>query len=233
MKKSEYAVWIKILADYQGGRPNFSDQTPESLLVLERLVRLYEPTKIIELGTAHGLSTRLWLEHTEGVPIICVDAGFDPLLGSASVLPVDLNRLTLMQKWVREVPLTELWKPDDKVLLYVDVHSDHQHVLDAIPHLPTRSAVVFDDVWRSNKKLKTAEEIEEFVKEVVEPQIDFTAPKAIWPQSYADYWKRGGFYGFTEVPLICMWTAANKVTLRWEKGAKLVWFQWPQDKAAE
>lgn len=229
-KKEEYQGWIDTLAMYQGGRPNYKDQTVESLMVLEKLVGMIEPTMIVELGTAHGLSTRLWLRVTSGIPIHCVDAGFEPLRGSSAVLPVDFSRLILHQKWVHDVQLESLWTQGDKVLLYVDIHSDHQHVLDAVPKLPNGSVVVFDDVWRSGKDLKGKEEIDQFVEEVVVPQIDHTAPKAIWPRHYASYWKRGGFYGFAEVPVICHWTSYQKVRLHWEKGAKLVWFSWPGDK---
>lgn len=231
-KEEKYQEWIQQLAMFQGGRPHFSDQTPESMILLEKLVRMYAPSMIIELGTAHGLSTRLWLEQTEGIPIICVDAGFDPLRGSSAVLPVDFSRLTLKETWVRAVDLKSLWAGQSCVLLYVDVHSDHDHVLKSIPDLPQTSVVIFDDVWRSSRKLETQEQRDEFVKAVVEPQIDYTAPKAIWPLCYADYWKNGGFWGFQEVPLLCDWVAANHVRLHWEAGAKLVWFQWPQDKEA-
>ena len=232
MKKAEYTEWIKILADYQGGRPHFSDQTPESLMLLEKLVKIHAPSSIIELGTAHGLSTRLWLAETKDVSLVCVDAGFDPLRGTSAVLPVDFDRLTLIEKWVHDVDLPALWENERRVLLYVDVHSDHEHILDAIHTLPQGSMIIFDDVWRSTKRLRTEEEKEAFREEVVRPQVDFTAPKAIWPLHYADYWKRGGFWGFAEVPVICQWTAANKVTLHWEKGVKIVWFQWPNDKEA-
>jgi hypothetical protein len=229
---TDYKEWIKILADYQGGRPNFADQTPESLQVLEKLVEVYNPTVIVELGTAHGLSTRLWLQETgPEVKIHCVDASFDPLQGTASVLPVDLDRLILWQKWVHDVHLQGLWTDEDRVLLYVDIHSDHSHVFKAIEDLPTGSVVVFDDVWRSPKKLETPEDKEAFRTKVVAKQVDHTAPREIWPLSYADYpMGRGGFWGFTEVPELMLWTGHRKVKLHWEIGAKVVWFQWPQDK---
>lgn len=230
-REEEYAGWIKVLADYQGGRTYFADQTVESMMLLEKLVEIYKPTVIIELGTAHGLSTRLWIRHApRETKIICVDASFDPLIGSSVVLPVEMNRLTLMQRWVHDVKLSSLWTDKDIVLLYVDIHSDHRHVLNHISNLPTGSIVVFDDLWRSSKKLDTDEEKEAFFQEVVIPQVDRTAPLAIMPRDYAPYWKNGGFWGFTEVPIICEWTAANRVKLHWEKGAKLVWFQWPHDK---
>jgi len=232
MKREEkYQEWINKLAMFQGGRPHFSDQNPESLIVLGKLVRLYDPDIIIELGTAHGLSTRLWCEETDrAVPIICVDAGFDPLRGSSAVLPVDFSRLVLRQSWVHDINLQSQWAGYKRVLLYVDIHSDHQHVLNAIPDLPTSSVVIFDDVWRSNHKLETQEEKDEFLNTVVAPQIDFTAPKAIWPLAYSDYWRYGGFWGFDEVPILCNWVEGNGVQLHWEKDVKLVWFQWPQDK---
>jgi len=227
--EQKYKDWIRTLGDHQGGRIYFSDQTVKSMVLLERLVKLYAPTVIIELGTAHGLSTRLWIEQSDA-RIVCIDASFAALRGTAPVLPVDLDRLELIEKWVRSVHLQDLWSEDDKVLLYIDIHSDHQHVFDAIPDLPNGSVVLFDDVWRSDRSLKSKEEIDEFVQEEVIKDIDHTAPKAIWPLKYADYWKRGGFYGFSEIPQLCMWTAANKVTLHWEKGAKVVWFQWPKDR---
>jgi len=229
--RDKYHGWIRTLADVQGGRPNFADQTPESLDVLAKLCEMYKPTVVIELGTAHGLSTRLWLEAAPEAKIHCVDAGFAPLRGTASALPVDFSRLTLHQNWVRDVKLQNLWAADDRVLLYVDVHSDHSHVFKAIPDLPHGSVVAFDDVWRSDKSLKTPEEKEEFRLTVVAPQVDHTAPLAIWPLSYCDYeMGRGGFWGFTEVPELMQWVKSQRVRLHWEKGAKVVWFQWPQDK---
>lgn len=228
MKK--YEDWIKTLADYQGGRENFADQTPESLKLLARLVDLHKPTTIIELGTAHGLSTRLWLEETSDIPIHCVDASFNALRGTEAVLPVDLSRLTLHEKWVNQVRLQDLWAAEDRVFLYVDVHSAHQHIFKAIPDLPEGSMVIFDDVWYSPRKLNTQKAIDSFVDRVVKPQIDYTAPKAIWPRSYAPYWKRGAFYGFTEVPELAQWCKGNKVTLHFEKGVKVVWFTWPKDR---
>jgi len=226
----KYHGWIRALADYQGGRPHFADQTPESLYVLKQLVGVHRPTVIIELGTVYGLSTRLWLEEAPTATIHCIDAGFGPLRGTKAALPYNEHGLTLHESWVHDVRLQDLWAEDDKVLLYVDVHSDHLHVFDAVPDLPSRSIVVFDDVWRCGKRLESQEEIDAFVEETVKPQIDYTAPKAIWPLRYAHYWKRGGFYGFDGVPIICNWVEQNRVSLHWEKGAKLVWFQWPQDK---
>lgn len=229
--RDKYAQWIKALADYQGGRPHFSDQQPQSLLVLKRLVEIHKPERVVELGTAHGLSTRLWLEEmTPSAEIVCVDAGFTPLKGSASVLPVDLSRLTLLEKWVHDVDLRALWADDRKTLLYVDIHSDHSHVFDAIPSLPPGSIVVFDDLWYSEEELTTQELRDAFLHETVEPQIDYTAPKAIWPLAWDTYWKGGTFWGFPEVHFLCQWTSANKVKLHWEEGAKVVWFIWPQDK---
>jgi len=228
--REKYEGWIRALADYQGGRPNYADQTPESLDVLASLVQMYQPQCIIELGTAHGLSTRLWLEKTKDVPIHCIDASFEPLRGTASVLPVDFDRLQLHQRWVRDVNLQELWG-DKKTLLLVDIHSDHPHVFNSIPHIPPGSVVVFDDVWRSPKRLETKEDKEAFRLEVVAPQVDHTAPLEIWPLSYADYpTGRGGFWGFTEVPELMQFVGHHKITLHWETGAKVVWFCWPQDK---
>lgn len=230
MKKDKYEGWIRAFGRHLGGRPKYADQTPGSMALLAMLIKICEPTRIVELGTSHGLSTRLWLEQTEDIPIVCVDASFKLLYGGMAVLPLDIERLTLVEDWVHDVRLQDYWREDDRVLLYVDIHTDHQHVMDAVPDLPQGSMVVFDDVWRSNKRLVKQEDKDEFLKTVVEPQIDSDAPRAIWPLSYADYWKRGGFWGFNEVPLICDWTKENKVTLHWEKGVKIVWFRWPSDK---
>lgn len=230
MRKNKYGEWIRAFGRHLGGRPKYSDQTPGSMVLLAQLVRLYNPTRIVELGTSHGLSTRLWLERTGDIPIICIDASFDLLRGGSAVLPLDLGRLTLVEEWVHDIRLQDCWDEDDKVLLYVDIHTDHQCVLDAVPDLPKGSVVIFDDVWRSNKKLVTQKDKDEFLKTVVEPQIDTDAPRAIWPLRYADYWRRGGFWGFPEVPLICKWSEENKVTLHWEKDVKIVWFQWPADR---
>ena len=119
-EEKKYENWIRVLADYQGGRPNFSDQTVGSLVLLKKLVHLYEPQTIMELGTAHGLSTRLWLEEAPSAKIVCVDASFDPLKGTASVLPLDLGRLELKQGWVHDFRLQDYW--EGRALLYVDIH---------------------------------------------------------------------------------------------------------------
>jgi len=231
-EQDRYAGWIKAISDLSG-RKYFADQTVGNLILLKKLANsaILDPTVVIELGTSYGLSTRLWLDTvSEGVPIHCIDTGFTQLENSAKVLPLDKERLTLHQQWVHDVPFEQFWTENDRVLLFVDIHSDHQYVLDRVPLLPRGSVVIFDDVWRTGKKLTTEEDREHFLKEVVTPEVDREAPIGIWPLSYADYWKRGGFWGFAEVPLLCEWAAANKVTFHWEKGAKLIWFQWPQDK---
>ena len=227
----KYGNWIQKLAEYQGGRPHFADQQPESLYLLEKLVEMTQPKRIVELGTAHGLSTRLWIDETgDDVEIICIDAGFTPLKGSNGVLPVDFSRLTLVEKWVHDVDLPALWADGKKTILYVDIHSDHQHVFNAIPTLPVGSVVIFDDLWYSEEELDTEEKREKFREEVVKPQVDFTAPLAIWPLAWDTYWRGGSFWGFPEVHYICAWTKENRVKLHWEEEAKVVWFLWPQDK---
>ena len=229
MTKKKYSEWIGQMADF-AKRPHYADQTPGSLKLLAQLVRTHQPETIVELGTAHGLSTRLWIEEaTEETRIVCIDQDFKMLRSTERILPVDLSRLELVEKWVHDVHLQDYW--GGRTLLYVDIHSDHMHVMDAVPDLPPNSIVIFDDVWRSNKRLKTEEEKKEFLEQVVTPEIDYMAFKSIWPLCYGDYWRRGGFWGFGEVSLICNWVAENKITLHWEKGAKVVWFQWPLDKA--
>ncbi len=233
--------WIKTLADLQGGRPFFSDQTAASLYVIGRLAQVYKPSVIIELGTNYGLSLRRWREAAPTTPVVCVDACFDPLRQSQTVLPVDMTGVTLIEKMVHDVDLKKLWLPADQnpergagtkqdvVLLYVDVHSDHEHIFEAVKQLPHASIIVFDDVWRTSRPLATKAEKDEFFKAVVFPEVDQTAPMEIMPLCYADYWRCGGFWGFDEVPKICDWTRANKIQLHWEAGAKVVWAQWPQD----
>jgi len=199
-EQDRYAGWITAISDLSG-RKYFADQTIGNLKTLSKLVQMVEPAVVIELGTSYGLSTRLWLDTVpEGVPIHCIDTGFTQLDNSARVLPLDKERLTLHQQWVHDVPFEQFWTENDRVLLFVDIHSDHQYVLDRIPQLPKGSLVAFDDVWRSPKKLATKEDQEKFLKEVVTLEVDREAPLGIWPLSYADYWKRGGFWGFAEVP---------------------------------
>jgi predicted O-methyltransferase YrrM len=226
---TQYAQWIKTLADLQGGRPFFSDQNPGSLELIGRLAEVFKPTLIVEAGTNYGLSLRRWKEVAPNTPIVAIDASFGPLRQSQTVLPIDLANVTLKESYLNQVDLKSLWKPTDVVLLYVDVHSDHEHVFNAIPTLPTTSIVVFDDVWRCNGRLVTETQKEEFFKAYVLPQVDRTAPMEIMPRCYSDYWRGGGFWGFDEVPKICAWSDSRRLTLHWEEGVKVVWFQWPQD----
>jgi len=233
-EEERYAGWIKAIADLSGRR-HFADQTVGNLKTLKKLasISMLDPTVVIELGTSYGLSTRLWLEIAPSeVPIHCVDTGFTQLENSARVLPLNMDRLSLHQAWVHDVPFEQFWTSKDRVLLFVDIYSDHQYVLDRIPQLPRGSMVIFDDVWRSARKLDTDEARARFLEEVVTLDVDRDAPKGIWPLFYADYWKRGGFWGFGEILLLCEWAAANKVSFHWEKGAKLIWFQWPGDKGS-
>jgi len=223
--RTKYTHWIKALADYQGGRPHFSDQTPESLDVLAKLVEIHQPTMIVELGTAHGLSTRLWLDTVPETTVIhCVDASFQPLRGTATVLTVNFDRLILHETWVDSVQLENLWTEKDRVFLYIDVHSQHTHALAATLHLPERSVVLFDDVWYSEQPLDNPEIREAFIEETVKPQIDFTAPKEIWPLCWANY-RTGALYGFGEVPLIAAWLLEHNLTAHWEKEAKVLWWE--------
>ena|ERR1035437_422936 len=227
--KTKYAQWVKTLADLQGGRPFFSDQNPNSLQLLGRLAEVFKPTKIIEVGTNYGLSLRRWKEVAPTTPIVAIDAGFGPLKQSLTVLPLDLTNVTLMECWANQVDFKSLWTDKDVVLLFIDIHSDHSHVLKAVESLPTTSVVVFDDVWRSNVALTSKAAQDEFFDRVVFPEVDQTAPLEIMPQCYSDYWRGGGFYGFEEVPQICQWALNKKAQLHWEEGIKEIWFQWPQD----
>ncbi len=225
---STHKQWIKTLADLQGGRPFFSDQTEGSLGLIGRLVEIYHPTKIIELGTNYGLSLRRWREVAPAIPVTCIDASFAPLKQSQTVLELNLHGVSLIEKMVHDVDLAALWG-SDRVLLYADIHSDHDHVFDAIPKLPDSSIVIFDDVWRSPMHLYTPEDKELFFNATVMPQIDRTAPREIMPNCYSHYWRGGGFWGFGEIEKICAWSKEKNLTLHWEEGIKIVFFQWPQD----
>jgi len=226
----EYRRWIRVIADSLGGRPHFSDQTPESLYLLGQLVEIYKPTVIIECGTSHGMSTRLFKQKAPTTLIHCIDSGFTLLRNSLSALPLEIGGLLLHECWLDQVKLEDLWTDSDKVLIYADVHSQHQHIFNAVPKLPD-GMVVWDDVWYSPDLLDTPEKQEAFLRDVITPQVDIDADKAIWPMCWQRYWKGGTFWGFPEVDILCKWAETNKVKLHWEEGVKVAWFQWPHDKA--
>jgi FkbM family methyltransferase len=230
----DFYEWIVKLSTAQK-RLYYHDQTPESLNDLVKLVDKYKPTKIVELGTLSGLSLRTWLSADTNAEIIAIDLSFAPLRQSQQIIPVDLSRVKLLEQDILKTDFSQLWGPEDRVLLYVDARDmpnvpimDHvlQH---AVPLLPEESVVVIDDVWRSETALNSENSLE-FLKGVIIREIDHLQ---CFQGHYAPYWKGGSFFGFREVMPLMNWVNQNKVDLNFQVGIKSVAFEWKQQRPAD
>lgn len=226
----KFEHWRVTLAKIQGGRPEFRDQTPESMLGLYHMVQEERPDMIIEIGTNYGLSTRVWLEATYDwdikPKILAIDWTFRPLAMTQDALPMRLDLLCQLEKDVTTVDLVTQWQRRDarKVLLYFDCHGvgPVNHTLQAARELPTNSLVVFDDMWYSEEEL-TEDNLEPFFKEHVSPQVDNSCP--VMPQSYAPYWEGGSFFGFDEVGPIMQHVNALKIRVKYSAPRKFLWWR--------
>lgn len=222
-----YEHWRKTLADLQGGRTYFRDQTPESVAALVRLAHDFDPSVIIEIGTNYGLSTRAWLEGSQDAEIVLIDFTFNPLRKSDEVLPIDWDRLTLVEKDVQSVILDRLWDDGDVVLMYFDCHGEGpiKHMLSYVGRMPLFGVIAVDDMWYSKEQISGVygRDPEEFFQEVVIKQVDPNCP--VRPTDYAHYWKGGSFYGFSEVRPLLEYINTHRIELQFDPDVKLVWWK--------
>ncbi|RJP58347.1 MAG: tetratricopeptide repeat protein [Deltaproteobacteria bacterium] len=223
----QFSNWISKLASTQN-RLYYRDQTPESLNNLADMLDQYKPAKIVELGTSSGLSLRTWLSTATDAEIIAVDLSFNPLQESRQVLPLNLSRVKLLEQDILKTDFSQLWGPEDKVLLYVDAHDQPnipimEHILrNALPVLPDASLVIVDDLWYSPITLSNNNALQFFENTVIN-EID---PLQCFEGHYASYWKGGSFFGFCEVVPLIKWVNKNQIDLFFKPRIKSVAFEW-------
>jgi predicted O-methyltransferase YrrM len=209
-------------------RVYYRDQSIDSLLYLVDIVKAVRPTRIVELGTLSGLSLRTWRAAVPDVPVTAIDLSFQSLMRSREIMPLDLSTVTLLEQDILTVDFGSLWRPDERVLLYIDAHDlpgvpIMQYLLDtAIPCLPAGSLVMVDDVWYSPEQLDQGA-AEQFFQEVVINQID---PLQCFDGYYASYWEGGAFFGFMEVVPLLEWVNNSRLKLVFSLGIKSVAFTW-------
>lgn len=220
-----FVTWLSCVAATEN-RLYYRDQTVDSLMYLVDMVHTIKPDRIVELGTLSGLSLRTWQAAAPDTPITAIDLSFQPLLRSRQVLPLDLTHATLLEQDILTIDFASLWKPDERIILYIDAHDDSgvpimEHLLtSALPALPAGSMVIVDDIWYSPEMLDRRS-AEQFFKEVVINEID---PLQCFDGYYASYWKRGSFFGFMEVIPLLEWVNSNNIELDFRSGVKSVGF---------
>jgi glycosyltransferase involved in cell wall biosynthesis/predicted O-methyltransferase YrrM len=227
-----FSRWIDRIARVEN-RLYYRDQTPASLRNLYHTAKLVKPTKIVELGTLSGLSLRTWLLAADrNANIIAVDLSFKALHDSTKIIPLDIERVILIERDILALNLADLWNRDDKVLLYIDAHDlpdvpIMEHVLQSgIPTLPPGSMVMVDDLWYSPDTLTEAN-AGQFFSDVVIHEID---PLQCFDGYYASYWKGGYFLGFMEVVPLLQWVNDRKIDLIFSPGVKSVAFTVDNEK---
>lgn len=212
----------------------YRDQSAASLHSLAELARRHDPTVIVELGTLSGLSLRTWLSATCRARVHAVDLSFATLKKTSRYFPVDFSRVTLHEQNILNLDFQELWDEDDRVLFFVDAHDlpnvpIMRHVLSgALPHLPSGSLVVVDDLWHSPQRL-TQTNREAWFREKQLAEID---ELQCFSGYYAPYHAGGSFMGFLEVVPLLEFVNARRIELGFTAGGKHVWFPWDRDMHA-
>lgn len=226
----KFSGWIEAISDMEN-RLYFRDQSVISLDYLTQLVHQHRPTKVIELGTLSGLSLRTWLNADPDLTVTAVDLSFASLKLTGELIPLDLSRVTLLERDIMSIDFPSLWHPGERVLFFVDAHDMPgvpimDHVLrSAIPKLPDKSLVVVDDLWYSQDKLHEGN-IHQFFNGEVIHEID---PLQCFHGHYASYWCGGSFVGFPEVIPLMEWVNANRIHLSFLPGCKSVAFTWSEN----
>lgn len=224
---NQYEQMISVLEKSQQ-RLYYRDQTPQSLSKLTELVQEHQPTKIIELGSLFGLSLRTWLSTNTQAEIIAIDLSFRYLHLSQKIIPIDLSRVKLLEQDILKTDFSQLWTPQDKVLLYIDAHDQPNvpimnYLLNhAVPILPRGSIVVVDDLWYSPETL-SQQNAQQVVETVVAQGLDPLHPLEV---SYAPYWEGGSFLGFLEVIPLLEWINQHQIKLSFSPQIKSVSFKW-------
>lgn len=206
----------------------YRDQTPESLQMLVGLVEKYRPSRIVECGTLFGISLRTWLASDPSLKVTALDRSFRPLLESRKLIPLELDRVRLVESDILEVRnFGEVFDQSETTLLYVDAHDlpgvpIMEHLITAaFPQLPDGSVIVIDDIWYSPETVTSREMSESFFDRSVAGQID---PLQYCEFSYAPYWEGGSFMGFPEVLPLLNWVNRFRIPLQVTPGIKSVSF---------
>ena len=185
--------------------------------------RDWGPDEVIEIGTSYGASTRAWLY--AGVPkVICIDQTFAAPEGQAEYPAAGPGPACVCwsRRWIA-VHLGQLAAVAKRPLIFFDCHgaANMRYVLGQLSGLRNYCFVV-DDMWYSEVNLDEWES-QTFCKMAVEPEIDTSLPKSLWPQSYANYWAGGAFYSFDEVVPLLQYVNGAHIEL--EHRSKEAWWR--------
>ncbi len=223
-----YGSWIERIASAEKNL-YYRDQTAETLQQLVNIARRHKPTRIVEIGTLSGMSLRAWISAELDADITAIDLSFKALEESKRILPLELNRVTLIAQDVLEVAFDRLWEEHDRVLLFVDAHDQPsvpimRHLIDtAFEKLPAGSMVIVDDLWFSPARLDHANAESWFHASILK-QID---ELQCFEGYYAPYWSGGSFFGFYEVLPLMSYVNRHKIKLSHTTVGKAVWFEVP------
>ena len=225
-KQQMFQSWIDTVSMTKE-RIYYRDQTVQSLTFLTELVRKYDPTKIIELGTGAGMSLRGWISATTNTDIAAVDRNFNSLHDSKDIIPLDLARVKLIEGNILQTNFASLWDANDRVLFFVDAHDLEDapimnYVLENVANsLPKGSLIVVDDLWYSSETITdgNVQEVSQWITS------DETDPLRAFKGHYAPYWEGGAFVGFKEVVPLMEWVNRNRVHLHFERKGKAVAFE--------
>ncbi|MCK5564568.1 MAG: FkbM family methyltransferase [Planctomycetes bacterium] len=225
-KQQMFQSWIDRMGRAKK-RIFYRDQTVQSLSFLADLVRKHKPTKIIELGTAAGMSLRTWISATSDTGIVAVDLDFSRLHDNKDIIPLDLSRVKLIEGNILQTDFTPLWDANDRVLFFVDAHDlDDAPIMNYILQnvaslLPEGSLIVVDDLWYSSETI-TESNVQKVFRWITSDQVD---PLQAFEGHYAPYWKGGAFVGFKEVVPLMEWVNRNRIQLQFEHKGKTVAFE--------
>ncbi len=225
-----FAQWIDTLAA-RDNRLYYRDQSAQSLARLAEMARRHDPTVIVELGTLAGLSLRTWLAASPRARVVAVDLSFATLNETRPILPVDLSRVTLVERDILQVDFASLWTAQDRVVLFVDAHDlpnvpIMKHVLTtALPALEEGSVVVVDDLWYSEERL-TRPSARAFLENRVLEEID---ELQCFEGHFAPYHGGGSFMGFAEVIPLLSFVNRHGIPLVHEPGGKHAHFVWKKE----
>ena len=219
--------WIEAVGA-KDNRLYYRDQSAKSLARLAEIARGHDPTVVVELGTLAGLSLRAWLNASRRARVVAVDLSFSTLAETCRILPVDLSRVTLVERDILQTDFASMWTSQDRVLLFVDAHDlpgvpIMEHVLaTAVPALPDGSVVVVDDLWFSQERL-TRDNARGFLEDYVCNEID---ELQCFHGHYAPYHKGGSFLGFAEVIPLLEFVNRHGIELVHDRGGKHAFFVW-------
>jgi len=223
--KSLFDDWIDRLGTATRRR-YFRDQNRDSLALLVSLAQQFAPTKIVELGTGCGASLRAWVHAHTGAEIVTVDTGgLHGVWMSFNACPFDLSDVRAIRANVKDLEAHDLWRADDRVLLYYDIHGESAalHVVsELIPRLPPGSLVVVDDVWASDFDFFDQDGFWRFFNQSIAQDIDPEQPhnRPVW---WERYWGTGRpVVGFAEIAKLMHFVNRRRLDCRFE--SKAMWF---------